>query len=191
MTIKRLLAAAALTLAATLPSQAALLLGTSTSGASVATDYGADGLISFDLDLHDLHAIRLDFALSAADVAGPIAFNAVVRNLTGSGLEQLALALGAGGFDLVGTVTRQFSGDADVGTNGRLSVIRFDTPEFLDFNIGDPLANGSGTDWLLATAGLRAGDVLSIRFTVPEPGSMALMLAAMTALAWSRRRQRK
>lgn len=188
--IKQLIAAAALSLAAALPSQAALLLGTSTAGASFTSDYSTDGLISFDLDLNDLQPIRLDFQLSAADLSGPLVFNAIVRNLTGAGLDQVVLALGAGGYDTIGTVTRQFGGSAHAAASGPLVVIHFETPEFLDFNVGDPLVSGNGTDWVIDTDGLIVGDILSIRFAVPEPASLVLMLAAMAALAWARRRQR-
>lgn len=185
--MKKTLAAATLGLAACLPASAALLVGSSTFGASAVADYSSDGLISFDADLANNHSVRLDYALSAADLAAPIDFNAVVRNLSGLGFNQLFVSLSLSSFDSIGTVTRTFGGSTNVQLDGSTAWLKFSSPEYLDIAIGDPLAQGGGAiDWAISTIGLHAGDRLSITVgTVPEPSSLALALAAVSLLAWT------
>ncbi|HSW05422.1 PEP-CTERM sorting domain-containing protein [Aquabacterium sp.] len=189
--MKKLLIAAALGLAACLPASAALLVGSSTTGASVVADYSSTGLISFDADLASADSVRLDYELTAGDLAAPLDFNAVVRNLTGTGLEHLYLMLSLSSFDSSGSVTRSFGGSTQIDVNGGLAWLHFTPAEYLDIHIGDPLATGSATDWTLATADLHAGDRLSITVgAVPEPASLALVLAALGLLGWTTLRSR-
>jgi hypothetical protein len=190
ITMKKLLATAALALAAHLPASAALLVGQATAGASVVTDFSTDGLIAFDLDLADAQPVRLDFLLGAADVGGVLDLNAVLRNLTGVGLDRLHLSLSIGSFDAAGSVTRPFGGGATtVNIDGRLASLLFDGPEFLDIFIGNPFAEPGLADWRIDTRGLNAGDVLAITIAVPEPGAVALVLSALLALVAVRARR--
>ena len=188
--MKKLLATAALALAAHLPASAALLVGQATAGASVATDFSTDGLIAFDLDLADAQPVRLDFLLRAADVGGVLDLNAVLRNLTGASLDRVYLGLDIGRFDAAGSVTRPFGGGATtVDIDGRLASLVFDGPEFLDIFIGNPFAEPGPVDWRIDTRGLNAGDVLAITIAVPEPGAVALVLSALLALGAVRARR--
>ena len=188
--MKKLLATAALAMAAHLPASAALLVGQATAGASVATDFSSDGLIAFDLDLADAQPVRLDFLLGAADVGGVLDLNAVLRNLTGAGLDRLYLSLSIGSFDAAGSVTRPFGGGATtVNIDGRLASLLFDGPEFLDVFVGNPFAEPGFADWRIDTRGLNAGDVLAITIAVPEPGAVALVLSALLALGAVRARR--
>ncbi|NRF65902.1 PEP-CTERM sorting domain-containing protein [Aquincola sp. S2] len=188
--MKQLLATAALVLAAHLPASAAVLVG-ATPGPNTVTDYSADGLVSFDLDLANGGPVRLDFALSAADVGATIDFDAIVRNFIGSGLSRLFISLGIADFDAIGTVTRTFGGSTLVELNGSTAYLQFDSPEFLDVFIGDPLGSAGATDWRIDTGALNAGDVLSITIGIPEPDSRALLLAALLALGWTARRRHR
>ena len=188
--MKKLLATAALALAAHLPASAALLVGQATAGTSVATDFSGDGLIAFDLDLADAQPVRLDFLLGAADVGRVLDLNAVLRNLTGVGLDRLYLSLSIGSFDAAGSVTRPFGGGATtVNIDGRLASLLFDGPEFLDVFVGNPFAEPGFADWRIDTRGLNAGDVLAITIAVPEPGAVALVLSALLALGAVRARR--
>lgn len=189
-TMKKLLATAALALAAHLPASAALLVGQATDGLSLATDFSTDGLIAFDLDLADAQPVRLDFLLGAADVVGTLDLNAVLRNLTGAGLDRLHLSLSIGSFDTAGSVTRPFGGGATtVDVDGQLASLSFVGTEFLDVFIGNPFAEPGKTDWRIDTRGLDVGDVLVITIAVPEPGAVALVLSALLALGAVRARR--
>jgi hypothetical protein len=189
--MKKLLATAALALAAHLPASAALLVNQATDGLSLAADYSSDGLIAFDLDLNDALPVRLDFMLSAADVGGALDLNAVLRNLTGAGIDRLNFTLSIGSFAGAGSVTRPFGGGATtVGVDGQLASLTFLGTEYLDIFIGNPFAEPGVSDWRIDTSGLNAGDVLAITIAVPEPGAVALVLSALLALGAVRARRR-
>lgn len=188
--MKKLLATAALALAAHLPASAALLVGQSTAGASLATDFSTDGLVAFDLDLNDAQAVRLDFQLGTADVGGALDLNAVLRNLTGAGIERLLIGLSIGSFEQAGSVTRPFGGGGtSVGLAGGSASLSFDSVEYLDVFIGNPFGGAGLSDWRIDTRGLNAGDVLAITIAVPEPGAVALVLSALLALGAVRTRR--
>ena len=188
--MKKLLATAALALAAHLPASAALLVGQTTGGASLATDFSTDGLIAFDLDLKDALPVRLDFQLGAADVGGALDLNAVLRNLTGVGLERVLLSLNGGSFDAAGSVSRPFSGATTaVGLGSHLAALVFDGAESFEVQLGNPFGDAGLSDWRIDTRGLNVGDVLAITIAVPEPGAVALVLSALLALGVVRRRR--
>ncbi|MGG6548647.1 UNVERIFIED_CONTAM: hypothetical protein NY100_24875, partial [Prevotella sp. 15_C9] len=86
--------------------------------------YSAIGLLSFDLDLANGAPAVLSWRLDDEDLAAPIVFNALIRNLTGAGLQGLTLTLDRGGFASVGSVTRPFSGEASsvTGSGGMRTV---------------------------------------------------------------------
>jgi hypothetical protein len=157
---------------------------------SLATDFSADGLIAFDLDLNDAQPVRLDFLLGAADVGGALDLNAVLRNLTGAGIDRLNLTLSIGSFDTIGRVTRPFGGgDNLVDVAGQLASLSFVGTEYLDVHLGNPFAQPGLNDWRIDTRGLNAGDVLAITIAVPEPGAVALVLSALLALVAVRARR--
>ena len=190
--MKKLLATAALALAVHFPASAALLVNQATDGLSLATDFSADGLIAFDLGLNDAQPVRLDFLLSAADVGGALDLNALLRNLTGAGLDRLHLSLSLGSYDTIGSVTRPFGGGATtVDVHGQLASLTFVGTEYLDVFIGNPFAEPGLSDWRIDTRGLNAGDVLAITIAVPEPGAVALVLSALLALGAVRARRRR
>ena len=188
-TLLALAAAAATTLA--LPAHAASFTGVATEGPIVAEDYSSDALISFDLDFLSQTTATLSYRITEADLGGMgLSFNAVLRNLADVGFTGYNLILSTGSFDAVGTVTRQFGGDATVSFNGAMATVRFDSPEYLDVELGDPLMSGfNQVDW--AISGLSAGDRLSITVSaVPEPETYAMMLAGLAMMGWMTRRSR-
>jgi PEP-CTERM motif len=188
--LNKTLIALATAAAFALPAQAASLTGVSTDGPVVAEDFSADGLISFDLDFLGQTTATLSYRITDADLAGMgVSFNAVLRNFASLGFTGYDLSLNTGSFDPVGTVTRQFGGDALVSFNGAQAAVRFDSPEFLDVEIGDPLALGfNQVDWLIS--GVNAGERLSITVTaVPEPGTYAMLLAGLGLMGWMARRR--
>jgi hypothetical protein len=189
--MNKTLIAAALALAAALPAQALTFEGAVTQGATVATDYSATGLLSFDLDLANGSAAVLSWRIDDEDLLAPIAFNAVIRNYTGAGLQGLSLALDRGGFASVGTVTRQFGGATAVSGSGATRTITFTPEDYLDIELGNALGGAGKTDWTLGQAGFQVGDRFSLTVTaVPEPGQYALLLAGLAAVGAVVRRRR-
>lgn len=180
---------AALVAALALPAQAVTFESALTQGATVVTDYSATGLISFDIDFATAQTAQLSYRIDAGDLLQPLALNAILRNVTGSGVPAYSLALSTGSFGLVGTVTRPFGGGTQIGVAGSTATLNFSTPELLDVQIGNPLGTTLGAiDWTLA--GLQAGDRINLSVAVvPEPGSYALMLAGLAAMGFIARRR--
>lgn len=175
------------------PASALILLNTNTSGNSVATDYSTPGLLSFDVDFNDRSPITLAYTVEAADLLAPITFNAIFRNLTGLGQNSYGLSLSGGSFDTVGSVTRFFGGSTALSGTPQNVALNFNTPEFFDVQLGNPLGNNAlANDWLLNLSGLQPGSTFSITATVPEPSAYALMFGALGLLGWTTvRRQSK
>lgn len=188
--MNKTLIAAALAMAAALPAQALTFEGAVTQGATVATDYSTIGLLSFDLDLANGAPAVLSWRIDDEDLLAPIAFNAVIRNYTGAGLQGLVLTLDRGSFGSVGSVTRQFGGDWAVSGSGATRTVTFTPDEFLDVELGNPLGRAGKTDWTLAQAGFQVGDRFSLTVSaVPEPSQVALLLAGLGAVGWGARRR--
>lgn len=169
--------------------QAALLTGS--TGSNTVTDYSSAGTVSFDLDLQDFSATTLGFVLEQDDLGGPLSFNALVRNLAGAGLDRFTFSLQGIRFAGAGSVTPAFGTLGQVEAGEFAAAINFATPEYAEFQFGNVL--GGGQDWLLDTAGLRAGDAFTITATVPEPSTTLLMLPmlALAGLTAARRRKQR
>jgi hypothetical protein len=185
-----ILALTALLYAAT-PAQALTFEGAVTQGATAATDYSAIGLLSFDLDLANGSPAVLSWRIDDDDLLAPIAFNAVIRNYTGTGLQGLVLTLDRGTFGSVGSVTRQFGGATLVSGSGATRTITFTPEDYLDVELGNALGGTGKTDWTLAQAGFQVGDRFSLTVSaVPEPSHYALLLAGLVAVGAVARRRR-
>jgi hypothetical protein len=182
MKLRTLLVPVLTALALSGPAHAAVLTSTSGSPANVVTDYSAPALVSFDLDLKNLSATRLNFLVEEADLLGPLSLNAIIRNLSGEGFRHFNFALEGISFAAAGSVTPAFGTLGGTGFTSNLATIDFATPEWAEFHFGNPLGTIGNNDWLLNTAGLRAGDSFSITASVPEPSTIMLMLLAMTAM---------
>lgn len=180
-------AAVAMSALAFSPAASAVVL-TSSSGANIVTDYSSAGVVSFDLDLHNFSGTTLNFVLEEADLAGPLSFNAIIRNLVGLSLHQLSFNLQGIGYAAAGSVS-SFSG-AEASYSSNQAVIKFVNGETADILFGNPNGDSGRSDWLLDTTGLSAGDTFSIVAQVPEPSTVAMVLPLLAGLLLARRRKR-
>lgn len=193
MTIKRFTAAAALAFAASAGSaNAAVLLTTTGSAANTITDYSTQGAVAFDLDLENFNAATLRFSLEEEDLAGPLSLNAIIRNLSGTALNQFHFRLSGISFAAPGSVTPTFGTLGAVDHGADYASIGFATPEWAEFHFGNPLGMAGASDWLLDTRGLNAGDTFVISAEVPEPSTLALLLPTlcMAGMMAARRRNK-
>jgi hypothetical protein len=189
--MKKHLLCAALAALTMLPAHALTFEGAQTQGGTHVTTYSGTGLLSFDIDFANLQPVQLAFLVEAEDLLQPIAFNAVLRNFSGSGIGGFQFTLDRGTFGPAGSVTRQFEGSAQVSVQGGVATLQFSSLEFLDVEIGNALGTTPGaTDWTLT--GLQAGDRLNFSVSaVPEPGTWALLLAGLGAVGGLVRRRRQ
>ena len=193
MHLQRFAAAiAALALAASAQSaHAAVLLASGGSPANTVTDYSTPGAVSFDLDLANFNATTLRFVLEEEDLPGPLSLNAIVRNLSGSAMNQFHFRLDGIAFAAPGSVTPTFGTLGGVDHGAGYASIAFASPEWAEFHFGNPLAMQGASNWLFDTRGLSAGDTFVISAEVPEPSTLALLLPAlgMAGLMTARRRK--
>jgi hypothetical protein len=193
--IRHLLSAAAVAaLIAAGPAQALALVGSGGSAGSL-TDYSEEGLLSFDADFTGTAGrIVATYAIEAGDLLAPLDFNALLRNFTGEGLGGYVLSLSAGQFGGAGTVTRQFGGSTAVaGLGSGMLTLDFDTPEFVDVEVGDVLGTPGAANWLVdfGGLGLQVGDRVRVAVSaVPEPGTLVLAATVLGIALLGRRRRR-
>ena len=165
------------------PAHAAIFTGANGAPGAAVTNYSEAGLVSFDLDLTDFSATRLNFVVEEGDLQLPfLNLNAIVRNLSGWGMERVHFGTQGITFAAQGSVTPTFGTLGSVGYGSNEAAIRFASPELAEFHFGNPFRLTDQTNWLLDLRGLRAGDAFSISANVPEPSSLALLLAAAVML---------
>ena len=171
------------------PAQA-VSLGTSTlNGNAIDTSFSTSSLLAIDLSFINALPVGLSFTIDAEDIiAGGIDFNAIVREVSGSGIGSLSVTTGGAPISLnVGTV-RASTVDGDL-----LSENFFAGAPVAEFYLGNPLFEVGPTDWRIGFAGLSAGDSftldLAITPSVPEPSEWMMMLGGlgMIVLSASRR----
>lgn len=184
-------AALAVSFTAAGPANAALLLTSSGSTANTVTDYSAPGAVSFDLDLENFSATTLRFEIQAGDLLGPLRLNALVRNLSGAALNQFHVNLRGISFLSAGSVTPTFGTPGGVEHGPAYASIRFASPEWAEFQFGNPLALNDKADWLLDTRGLAVGDTFLVSAEIPEPSTIALLLPALFMAGLIGKRRRK
>ena len=189
MSMNKFVAASAIALGALAFSHSAsAVVLTGSSGANLVTDYSEAGVVSFDLDLRDFSTTTLNFVLEEADLAGPLSFSAIIRNMVGLSMHQFNFGLQGISYAAAGSVS-SFSG-AQASHSSSYAVIKFANGETADTLFGNPTLVDGRSDWLLDTSGLSAGDTFSIVAQVPEPSTVALMVPLLLAGLMTARRKR-
>lgn len=192
--MKKYLALAALASSALIssPVWALSFEGAISQGATVVTPYVDTGLISFDIDFANTSSVSIDFRIDEDDLLQPLSLNAILRNFTDLGFSGYTLSLDKGTFETIGSVSRQFAGSSLVKLQGsQFAQVNFDSLEYLDVELGNALGTTPGAvDWTLS--GLQAGDRVNLTISVvPEPQTLALMLAGFGALGASLARRKQ
>lgn len=181
MKIKTYLSAASLAVSALLSNPAAAVFVSSFSGpaGNQVTDFSTAGLAAINLDLASAsQPTVINFQIEQGDIGAPLAFNAVVANLLGGGIDRFLLTLDNATFDFIGSVETTFGSVANPSGSGIQAGISFAPPETFGFNIGNPFLTGA-QDWSINIAGLAAGDTFTLRMAVPEPATLPLVLAGL------------
>lgn len=192
--MKKYLALAALASSALIssPVWALSFEGAISQGATVVTPYVDTGLISFDIDFANTSSVSIDFRIDEDDLLQPLSLNAILRNFTDLGFSGYTLSLDKGAFETIGSVTRQFAGSSQVKLQGsQFAQVNFDSLEYLDVELGNALGTTPGAvNWTLS--GLQSGDRVNLTISVvPEPQTLALMLAGFGALGASLARRKQ
>jgi len=191
MHIMKMIAAAFAALMFAGGAQGAVLLGTNGSPANAVIDYSAAGLVSFNLELRDFSATRLNFVLQEEDLLGPLNLSAMVLNLSGLPFSQFDFYFQGIGIAGAGSVSPAFGVLGSVVHDADSVGIRFAQAEPAELHFGNPLGLQGKTDWVLDTTGLRAGDTFSIVAQVPEPSTVALLLPMLCVASLMAARRRK
>lgn len=194
--MKKALAAVAAAFALTIvtPAQAISFVSASGNGNTVDTSFSTPSMLSVDVDFFNANLVEVTFALEAADIdSGSFAFNSIVKNMSGTLINTLNVWLSTGAFTVLGSVTPTFGTLAGNigGSSGR--VLTFAPGEPNELYIGNPLATPMLIDWRIGGfIGFEAGDQFTLRMAtpVPEPGSLALMMAGLLGVATMARRRR-
>ena len=190
MKTTRLLAALCATFCLASNASAAIYTGASGSNANIVTNYSAGQALTFDFDMANFSPVTLNFRVDAADLDDPVlTFSTLIRNLTGLGFAQLDVNLDNAVFAQDGTITPSFGTLASFASSAANASATFSPAEPAELYFGNPLAVAGQRDWALSLAGLSVGDSFSIRTSVPEPGSYALLLGGLGLLYMARRRK--
>jgi PEP-CTERM motif len=190
--MKKILIAALIS--ASLPAAAVTLNASDLNGNSF-VDYSADGLLALDINALNSGLMSFAFSFSAAEVAaGSVSFNAVVNNFIPTGIPGLKLDFGSLAVT-AGSVQSAFDNTASgaygvSATGGKFEAFNSNTPlEYFGVLVGNPYV-GSLSDWQISTTGLVAGQdyAFSVQ-AVPEPGTLAMLLAGLGLVGFVRSRR--
>lgn len=161
-------------------------------GGSIVVQETGPGALAFDPAFVSFAPMRVVIELEAGEgLEGPIAWNALVDNLTGALWGAFSIEIEDVGFSLVGTVAANAGAVSGVDADAQSALVRFAPPgEAAGLDIGS--AAGTGVDWMIDL-----GVLMPVSFALvltplpaPEPGAGAGAAAAAAALvALSRRRR--
>lgn len=151
-------------------------------GSVVETDLGP-GTLAFDPAFPGFAPMRLVIRVEDGDFGAPIAWNALVDNLSGELWGGFSIRLEGAAWDLVGSAVANAGAVSGVDADANLAVVHFAPPgEPAGLDLG--AANGPGPDWRI-DLGVIAAPMFVMVLTplaVPEPAPGLLMALAFAAL---------
>lgn len=157
-------------------------------GAVVLQESGA-GSLAFDPAFASFTPMRLVIELEPGEGVEPIAWNALVDNLTGELWGAFSIELEDAEFMLIGTATGNAGTVAGVDDHGSAALVRFGPPgEAAGLDLGS--AAGLGVDWMIGFGSVPPASFAMVLTPVPAPDAGAGGLAAVAALAALSRRRR-
>ena len=163
--------------------QAVTLAGVVDNGNIVNTDFFAPALVAADIGLINDSSVTLNLLVDGDEVLGQVAFNGVIDQFQlGRSLPSLSISLtgGATFASIGGLETLPGEGPASVtlSAGGQTALISFNASAQQLF-LGNPFGE-LVQDWRISLAGLSAGSAVTLTVSaVPEPASLALVLAGL------------
>jgi len=151
-------------------------------GSVVETDLGP-GTLAFDPAFPGFAPMRLVIQLEDGDFGAPIAWNALVDNLSGELWRSFSIQLEGARWDLVGSAVANAGAVSGIDADPALAVVRFAPPgEPAGLDLG--AAGGPGTDWRIDLGDLATASFVIVLtpVAVPEPGPALLLALGLAGL---------
>jgi hypothetical protein len=151
-------------------------------GSVVETDLGP-GALAFDPAFPGFAPMRLVIELEAEDLGAPLAWNALVDNLSGALWAAFSIRLEGASWELVGSAAANAGVVSDVDADAQTAVVHFALPgEPAGLDLG--AAAGAGTDWRIAFAAPAPASFTMVLapLAVPEPGAALLLALGLAGL---------